>query len=440
MKKHSRKVVSSRCSAAIAGSSTATVSRSASHGRSASIPRCSRHPAPAVATPSSSPARCSAPLWSPRSRCPTKVGHQHRGERSCSEQLEQQVRDRVGALEGVAQVGGAEHRGDDQDPPTTDHPGHRGSGTHARSPTGRRRASPRPARSRPLPCRQHAVDVGTVARSDRRCPPAGPPAPARWRPARRSAPGRRRWRTPPRRRRSATATRSPRSTGSPSTAPERSPRRAPRARRAPRPVAPAPMVVAPGRRQRSTRSRWRRPAAARRRRPGAPRRSCWSRTRPASASSASGAPSKSSGVTASAAEVVVVGVVVGSGRVVVAWPPGTAGRCRGRRGGGRGRRGGRRAGGTGRLEEPMPTTARTHLGRLAAVVPAIAAASAQVVLLGQVPAGLEPDDALDRRPAPRAAVGPGPAPRRRRCRTPRRRGSRWPSSSPCTAKGADASM
>ena len=56
--------------------------------------------------------------------------HQHCGQCPRRQQLEQQVRHRVGALERVAQVGGAEHGGDDQDPATTHHTGHGRRGAH----------------------------------------------------------------------------------------------------------------------------------------------------------------------------------------------------------------------------------------------------------------------------------------------------------------------
>ena len=173
----------------------------------------------------------------------------------------------------LPEVGGAEHRGDDQDPAATDDPGHRRCGAHPRrGPDDGARASVRCGHG-PCHARQHPVDIGSVARSDRRSPPARRPAPAPWPPARRSAPGRRRWRTSTEPDSSAAATSTPRS------APARSldrraagPRPAPTAPRALGSGAPVSIACTPGS------ARWspspvRRPAAARRPRRGRPRRS-----------------------------------------------------------------------------------------------------------------------------------------------------------------------
>ena len=237
------------------GSSTATVSTSASHG-ARSMPTTLTAPRTSSATPSSSLARRSAPGWSPRSRWPTKVGTSTAESAPAAEQLEEQVGHRVGALEGVAQVGGAEDRGDDQHPAAADHTRHRRCGTHARrGPDDGARA---PVRRGHGPC--HAGSTPSTSGPYPKRPtvpsPQRPTARARWRPGRRSAPGRRRWRTRTDPSSNAPADHErPRSTASPSGRRRGHLGEHRRAPRRPRTGATSSIAAAPGRRQRRRRSR-----------------------------------------------------------------------------------------------------------------------------------------------------------------------------------------
>ena len=96
---------------------------------------------------------------------------EHRLQRAGGDQLEQQVRHRVGRLVGVAEVGGAQHGGHDDHQDEPGQPGHRGQHRHRGGGTGDPHLVPR-RRDRPGP-----GGPAVVVRSPPDTPPASPPGP-----------------------------------------------------------------------------------------------------------------------------------------------------------------------------------------------------------------------------------------------------------------------